>query len=94
MHYSYADATVPSAEFIDGTLSGMADLPVSPTCALFRIADLRESFVKRLPTRPPFDLRRTGAGTDILMFLLTAERYPNVACIQEPLAFFRAHPVR
>jgi hypothetical protein len=34
----------------------------------------------------------TGAGTDVLLFLLTARRYPLVACLSEPLAFFRWHP--
>lgn len=91
VHYAQSVSEMPSAAFIEGSLLGTRNLPVSPACALFRVADLRRSFMKELPTHPPFDLRPTGAGTDVLLYLITATRYPLVGCVDEPLAFFRAH---
>lgn len=90
--YSNLRDPFPARAFIEGTLLGRADLPVSPACALFRLEDLKRSFVAELPTDPPVDLRSTGAGTDVLMYLLTGLRYPRVASVPEPLAFFRSHP--
>lgn len=90
--YSQPSRVLMSGEFIEGSLGGAAKYPVSPACGLFRIEDIRESFRAELPTDPATDLTTTGAGTDVLLFLLTALRYPRVACLAEPLAFFRAHP--
>jgi glycosyltransferase involved in cell wall biosynthesis len=90
--YVHQGARISSRRFIEGSLLHSAPLPVSPACALFRLADLRQAIVDEIPTEPPTDLRSTGAGTDVLFYLLTAIRYPSVACIPEPLAFFRAHP--
>lgn len=92
VHYAHPARLVPSRQFIEGSLSRTVDYPVSPACALFRLADLRQSFTPVLPTEPTTDLRATGAGVDLLLFLLTALRYPRVACLPAPLAFFRAHP--
>lgn len=91
VHYAQPSRLMPSQEFVEGSLSGAAGLPLSPACALFRLADLRQSFVMELPTKPTTDLTGTGAGVDLLLYLLTAVRYPRVACLSEPLAFFRAH---
>jgi glycosyltransferase involved in cell wall biosynthesis len=89
--YAQRSRHIPSREFIEGSLPGTGTYPVSPACALFRLADLRESFMMELPTKPKSDLSATGAGVDLLLYLLTALRYPRVACLSEPLAFFRAH---
>ncbi len=89
--YAQPSRLLPSQEFIEGSLPGTGMYPVSPACALFRLADLRQSFMMELPTEPATDLTATGAGVDLLLFLLTALRYPRVACLSEPLAFFRAH---
>ena len=37
------------------------------------------------------DLSRTGAGTDLLLYLRAARLRPLIAHVPEPLAFFRAH---
>lgn len=92
IHYAQPSRLMPSLEFIEGSLAGMGVYPVSQACALLRLADLRQSFIMELPTEPKTDLTTTGAGVDQLLFLLTALRYARVACISEPLAFFRAHP--
>lgn len=89
--YSQPSRLMPSREFIEGSLPGTGIFPVSPACALFRLADIRQSFVPELPTLPKIDLSATGAGVDLLLYLQTALRYPRVACLPEPMAFFRAH---
>lgn len=91
IHYSHESRIMSSREFIEACLAGTEDYPVSPACALFRMTDIRASFVMELPTKPATDLSTTGAGTDLLLFLLTALRYPLIANLSEPLAFFRAH---
>ncbi len=90
---SYANSgVIPATAFVRRLAEGDPSLPVSPACALFRLSDLRRSLMPALPTSPPFDLRRTGAGTDLLLYALTAQRYRSVVAIPEVLAFFRAHP--
>jgi len=85
--------TVSSAWFLRASINSVsAAVPVSPACALFRVADLRQSFMKELPTDPPVDLGSTGAGTDMLLYNMIALRYPLVAHDPRPLAFFRSHP--
>lgn len=91
VHYAHPSGLMRSREFIDGSLRASELFPVSPACALFRLADIRSDFILELPTEPPVDLTLTGAGIDQLLFLRAALRYPYVACISEPLAFFRAH---
>jgi glycosyltransferase involved in cell wall biosynthesis len=91
IYYAQPSRLMPSQEFIEGSLPGTGKYPVSPACALFRLADVRQSFMMELPTEPKTDLTATGAGVDLLLYLLTALRYPRVACLSEPLAFFRAH---
>jgi hypothetical protein len=90
--YSHESRRIPSPVFIRGELLGGSQYPVSPACGLFRLEDLRAGLTATLPTEPVTDLAWTGAGTDLMFFLSTATRYPMVACIEEPLAFFRAHP--
>jgi glycosyltransferase involved in cell wall biosynthesis len=89
--YAQSSRRMPSEEFIVGSLLQDGRFPVSPACALFRLADIRQSFVMKLPTEPETDLTATGAGVDLLLYLLTALRYPVVATVSEALAFFRAH---
>ena len=92
VNYSHPSRTFPSGEFIASSLLGGSEYPVSPACALFRTDDLRKSFTSALPSSPPVDLTSTGAGTDLLFYLHTARRYPSIANLAEPLAFFRSHP--
>lgn len=91
IHYVHRSGLMPSQKFIEGSLPATGSYPVSPACALFRAVDLRRSFLMELPTEPATDLTATGAGVDVLLYLMTALRYPLVACLSEPLAFFRAH---
>jgi hypothetical protein len=79
-----------SDHFINGSLRTRGKFPVSPACGLFRLADLRQNLVSEIPELQ-IDLSTTGAGTDVLFFLLAAAARPQVAHVAEPLAFFRAH---
>jgi hypothetical protein len=65
--------------------------PVSPGAALFRIKDLRMSLRLSIPSPTIDDFERHGAGIDLLLYLMTAARYEEVAYVAEPLVFFRAH---
>jgi glycosyltransferase involved in cell wall biosynthesis len=80
-----------STEFIIGSLTTRGRFPVSPACGLFRLEDIRRNFMMELPTNPKTDLTATGAGTDLLLYLLAAAHRPRIAYISEPLTFFRAH---
>lgn len=91
INYAQPSQVMASQAFILGSLGPGDRYPVSPTCALFRLDDIRRNFVMELPTHPKTDLTATGAGVDVLLFLLTASRRPRVAHISEALAFFRAH---
>lgn len=66
-------------------------LPVSPGAALFRTASLRRNLLDEIPSPSLSGFWRTGAGTDLLCYLLTAKDYPKVAHLSEPLCFFRDH---
>jgi glycosyltransferase involved in cell wall biosynthesis len=85
-----ASECVPAGDFIEAALFG-GNVPVSPGCAVFRMEDLRESLVLEIPSPSIRDFPAHGAGPDLLLYLLTARRYPSVVCIPEPLSFFRAH---
>lgn len=63
--------------------------PVSPGCALFRTKDVK--IVERIPNNLGIDYLSTGAGPDVLIFLLATVNYPYIYYIDEVLNFFRSH---
>jgi glycosyltransferase involved in cell wall biosynthesis len=67
-------------------------VPVSPGAALFRMSDLRSSLQLAISSPTITDFERHGAGIDLLLYLMTAARYEEVAFVAEPLVFFREHP--
>lgn len=82
-----APGKIPRSRFLADSLGDSPHVPVSPGCAIFRMNDLRlnqlgASYAEDFPV----------SGTDLLLFLLTADEYPFVYAHDEPLAFFRAHP--
>jgi glycosyltransferase involved in cell wall biosynthesis len=85
-----ASGVYPSVDFQRSLLLGASEVPVSPVCALFRTADLRERITGRLPTG--LDFSDHGGGADAMLYLLTSRTRPNVAHVAEPLCFLRAHP--
>lgn len=66
-------------------------LPVSPSCALFRCSDLKDSIHESLPNADGIDFNKTGAGPDLLIFLLTAKNYTHIHIVPDHLARFRSH---
>ncbi|MDT8367120.1 MAG: glycosyltransferase family 2 protein [bacterium] len=80
-----------SWDFILWSLFGTRS-PVSPGCALFRTIDIRRNLLFDLPGFEKSDFRTHGAGSDLLILLLTALQYELVGFIPEPLVFFRSHP--
>lgn len=81
--------------FASGSFISMAlfngDLPVSPGGALFRLRDLKKNLLLDIPSPTIKDFSMHGAGPDLLIYLITAAMYPQVAYVHEPLSFFRAH---
>lgn len=91
--FSFSDTTgtYSNSEFLREVLfDGKA--PVSPAAALFRLEDLHRNLYLSVPSRQINDFESHGAGVDMLIYLLTAVQYPQVAFIAEPLTFFRSHP--
>jgi glycosyltransferase involved in cell wall biosynthesis len=75
--------------FIKGALCG-DDFPVSPCNALFRRLAVGNNLVLEIPNELGLDFKKLGAGTDLLIFLLTASKYPYFGYISEPLTHFGA----
>jgi glycosyltransferase involved in cell wall biosynthesis len=89
--YTSDSDVMKSDDFIRRSLKD-ANVPVSPGCALFRMEDLRKNLLLSVPNRGNVDITEKGAGSDLLIYLLTANDYDHVRIINEPLSRFRAHP--
>lgn len=92
--YSIMDTGVyPSERFICGALGDLTDssFPMSPGCAIFRMADIRKNLLLQVPNRVDSDFSMQAIGNDLLLFLLTAKDYRSFAFVNEHLAFFRDH---
>lgn len=79
-----------SQRFINDALFG-GRVSASPCAVLSRLEDLKASLYEQLPSLPWGDFTSHGAGSDLLMLLLTAQRYPLVGFVSDPLVFFRRH---
>lgn len=90
--YSGIDTgTYESVRYIEGALLGGEEFPVSPGCALFRLSDVKKNLLLHVPNSVGSDFSMHAIGNDLLLFLLTAQEYKNIAIVNEPLAYFRAH---
>lgn len=76
--------------FTDLLINGAA--PVSPGAVLLRTEDVRSNLHLTFPTAMPRKFENNGAGPDAMSLLLTAQAYAYIEHLNEPLAFFRAHP--
>lgn len=88
--FSGQTGTFASNRFISMALFN-GDVPLSPGGALFRLRDLQDNLLLEIPSPTVTDFLRHGGGPDLLIYLLTAARYPQIAYINEPLSYFRAH---
>jgi len=82
-HYACAD-------YIDHAMAD-TNVPVSPGCAIFRLRDLRDNLLVDVENRINSDFAMHAIGNDLLIFLLTAIRYPKFGFIAETLSHFRMH---
>lgn len=80
----------PGEAFIESSLFS-GDVPVSPGAALFRMVDLRQNLKLDIPSPSFDDFLDHGAGPDMLLYLLTAQKYNQVAYVSDPISFFRHH---
>ena len=80
---------ISSKDFINQVLMGRA--PVSPGAILIRTSDLRNNLHIQFPTATYRNFEKNGAGSDVMIMLLTAYKYPYVSRISKPLVFFRMH---
>ena len=88
--YCGFSSVITSREYFDALATGVPGVPVSPGAALFRTADAKESLMLSLPG-VEHDFLSNGAGVDVLMFALTADKYPLVAFTGVAETFFRSH---
>jgi glycosyltransferase involved in cell wall biosynthesis len=89
---SYINIDLTSIEsdfFCKLVLSGKG--PVSPCAVLLRTDDLRQNILPVIPTAVPQPFAKHGAGPDVLLLLMTAEKYRTISHIPIPLVFFRVH---
>lgn len=77
--------------YIQGILTG-TKYPISPGCALFRLNDLKENLLIDIPNKVNSNFAMHAIGNDMLLFLLTAQKYNKFAFVNEKLSFFRDHP--
>jgi glycosyltransferase involved in cell wall biosynthesis len=65
--------------------------PVSPGCALFRKQDIIENLILDIPNSNGLDFSKYGAGNDLLIYLLTLNKYPKVCYVSNTKSYFLAH---
>lgn len=80
----------PTADYIARTMPN-DNVPVSPGCAIFRLADLQRNLLVDIENKINIDFATQAIGNDLLLFLLTANSYPKFGFLTETLSFFRMH---
>jgi len=76
-------------DYLHGTLLVLA--PTSPGSTLHRVADMRKNLRTDIVSPTIADFATHGVGPDLFLQLLTADAYPKVGFIAEPMALFRSH---
>ncbi|MBV5339797.1 MAG: glycosyltransferase family 2 protein [Deltaproteobacteria bacterium] len=77
-------------EYINGIMLNKS-YPGSPGCAIFKTIDVKENLVINIPNRINSNFAKHAIGNDLLLYLLTANKYDKYAVINEPLSYFRSH---
>jgi hypothetical protein len=72
-------------------ISNEQSFPVSPGCALFRTADLKNALIVDIPNDYNWDFKKYGAGNDLLIFLMIARQYQTIRIVPCVESFFRGH---
>jgi predicted O-linked N-acetylglucosamine transferase (SPINDLY family)/glycosyltransferase involved in cell wall biosynthesis len=94
IYYKFGDRSgrMSSEEFIYYSIFKQGTIvPNSPGASLFRLADFRQHVLMYIPSPEMNDYHIHGMGVDMILYLLTANKYKKIAYVPEALAFFRAH---
>jgi glycosyltransferase involved in cell wall biosynthesis len=78
-----------SIYFVNLTFSGF-NLPYSPGCFLFRREDVIGNLLLALPNKE-IDFNKNGAGSDILLVLIIANKYDKVAFMKTATIYLLNH---
>ena len=68
-----------------------AEFPVSPGASIFRKIDVVNAFICEIPTMGNLDPMKNGAGIDLLIFFVIANKYDKIKVAKKSSALFRAH---
>jgi glycosyltransferase involved in cell wall biosynthesis len=91
MPYNLKNKFIRSYIFNLKKIFGIGSLPNSPGCAFFRTSDLKMNLVLEIPTKKGLKFENFGAGNDLLLFLLTADRYKKIIYTNETSVTFLGH---
>lgn len=78
-------------QYIDNKILEKGSYPYSPGCAVFRLKDLKANLVLDVENKINSDFSMHGIGSDLLIYLLTANSYKYFYYLNENLARFREH---
>lgn len=79
--------SVPSIDFLSGTVIG-ENLPVSPSCALFRREDVETALAHEWDDELGLSCREKGFGNDLFTFLFAGANHPKYYYISQPKVYF------
>lgn len=89
--FFYNEEVVAQEEYLNSIICFNAKFPYSPGCAMFRLNDLKESLITKIPNNNNIDILKKGAGTDLLFYLNTAIKYNFIKTTKKQLVYFRGH---
>lgn len=77
-----------SKRFLIAQFTLKGNVPLSPGCALFRRKDFQFAFKPNIENDWGFDFSKNGAGVDLLIYLIIASKYENIAFMHNPVSHF------
>lgn len=77
--------------FLSRILTNEYIFPFSPSSAIFRTSDLKDSLEIEIENPLMLDFTKYGAGNDLLIFLNIALKYDKVKVSKNTISYFRAH---
>lgn len=91
-HKTYPFTEIASKDFLNDILlfNKNGFLP-SPVIALFRNVNFQRKVISHIPNSDNIDFNRTGAGPDILIFLISALERKKIKFIPQLLVLNRSH---
>jgi glycosyltransferase involved in cell wall biosynthesis len=91
--YKYGENPVYNTDyyFKNILLENNEGFPISPGAAFFRTSELLSSIHSDIKNPLGLGFSKFGAGNDLLIFLLIANKYSQLQVAQGAIAFFRIH---